>query len=140
MTRRAPVSRSQSAVPSVQAGSRWAAPAQFYLARVALQEDRPRECVERCQRLLREPGSVARGEVLDLLGRCYTQMGEHRLAARCFAGEAPALAEEAAVRCPRVPPADPHEGGDEGASLPQVDDLHSLSPPLPCGAWRPPRP
>jgi tetratricopeptide (TPR) repeat protein len=71
-------------------GSRWAAPAQYYLAQVALQEDRPRECLQRCQRLLRDPGSVPRPGVLKLMGRGFSQMGEHRLAAQCFAGEAPA--------------------------------------------------
>ncbi len=70
-------------------GSRWADPAQFYLAQVALQEGRPRECLGRCQRLLRDPNGVARSAVLELMGRCFSQMGEHQLAARCFAGEAP---------------------------------------------------
>jgi hypothetical protein len=70
-------------------GSRWAAPAQFYLAQVALQESRPRECIQRCQRLLREPSSVARPAVLRLMGQGFREMGEYRLAAECFAGKEP---------------------------------------------------
>ena len=68
---------------------RWAAAAQLRLAEVALLEDRPKEALQACRKLLEDKQSVKRETVLMLMGRAYEKTGEYRQAARCFAGQLP---------------------------------------------------
>jgi tetratricopeptide (TPR) repeat protein len=70
-------------------GSQWAPPAQLALAKIAFAEDRCQECLLRCRRLLREPGTVDRPAILELMGRCFSRRGEYGRAAQCFAGQEP---------------------------------------------------
>lgn len=70
-------------------GSKWAPPAQFHLAEIALQEDKPLECLTWCRALWRVPGSVNRAGILRLMGRTYERLGQTRQATLCFAGQAP---------------------------------------------------
>jgi len=67
----------------------WAARARFQLAAIALQEDRPGDCVQACLRICQEHLPVEREHLLHLMGEAYERLGEHEKAARCFAGQMP---------------------------------------------------
>jgi tetratricopeptide (TPR) repeat protein len=69
--------------------ARWAGAAQLRLAEIALQENRPKDALQACQKLLEDKQSVKRETVLMLMGRAYEKTGEYRQAARCFAGQLP---------------------------------------------------
>jgi hypothetical protein len=70
--------------------SAWRLPARIRLAEAAYRDGRLEDCLARCGELLGETGAEGqRGAVLELMGRAYEQLGDHRKAARCFAGLAP---------------------------------------------------
>ncbi len=81
-------------------GSKWAPPAKFNLAEIALQEDKPLECLTWCRAMWRGPGSVNRARILHLMGRAYERLGQPRQATLCFAGQAPE--EEPATAQPPI--------------------------------------
>jgi tetratricopeptide (TPR) repeat protein len=68
---------------------RWAAAAQLRLAEIALLENRPKEALQACRKLLEDKQSVKRETVLMLMGKAYERTGDYRQAARCFAGQMP---------------------------------------------------
>ncbi len=71
------------------ASGRWAADAQLKLAHIALLENRPREAVLACRKLLEEKQAVKRETVLLLMGQAYEKSGEYLKAATCFKGQLP---------------------------------------------------
>jgi len=70
-------------------GDRWTAAAQLRLAEIALLENKPRESLQMCRRLLDEKLEVKREELLRLMGQAFEKNGDYRQAARCFAGQLP---------------------------------------------------
>jgi hypothetical protein len=72
-----------------QSKSPWTPLAEFQLARIDLQENRPGECVQRCRKLLYQPTTLETAALLGLLGQALERLGQHDQAARCFAGQFP---------------------------------------------------
>jgi tetratricopeptide (TPR) repeat protein len=68
---------------------RWAAAAQLRLAEIALLEDRPKDTLQACRRLLEDKQSVKRDTVLLLMSRAYEMTREYRKAAQCLEGQVP---------------------------------------------------
>jgi hypothetical protein len=68
---------------------RWAAAAQLRLAEIALLEDRPKDTLQACRRLLEDKQSVKRDTVLLLMSRAYEMTREYRKAAQCLEGRVP---------------------------------------------------
>lgn len=66
----------------------WPIRAQLRLADIALREGKTNDCLARCQALLKAKKGD-KTEVLTLMGRAYQLAGDHRRAAKCFAGEMP---------------------------------------------------
>ena len=67
----------------------WHRRARLRLAEIALQEKHPDDCLANCRLLLTDPTFPDLVEVLRLMGRAYEAVGDHRQAARCFAGLLP---------------------------------------------------
>jgi tetratricopeptide (TPR) repeat protein len=67
----------------------WTHRAQLKLAELALLDKRPQECLQRCRQVLEEHPSADVSNTLKLMGRAFDQLGDHRQAARCFAGRMP---------------------------------------------------
>jgi tetratricopeptide (TPR) repeat protein len=63
--------------------------ARFRLAELALQDGRPAECLEICRELIRAKSSIEPGSLLKMIGTAFDQLGQHRQAALCFAGQMP---------------------------------------------------
>ena len=67
----------------------WSAAARFQLAVIALNENRPQDCLRECLRLWQERQPVDRPALLHLMGESYARLGDHERAARCYAGKPP---------------------------------------------------
>jgi tetratricopeptide (TPR) repeat protein len=74
---------------AAQGAGRWGAAAQTRLAAIALSEDRPQDCLQRCRALLSQGPPTDRGAILQLMGRAYEKLENPALAARCYAGQSP---------------------------------------------------
>jgi len=70
-------------------GSRWAAPAKFRLAQIALVENRSKEALLWCRQLLPVQPPEKMPALLQLMGQAFEQAGDIEQAARCFRGERP---------------------------------------------------
>ncbi len=70
-------------------GDRWTSAAQLRLAEIALLENKPKECLLVCRRLVDEKLDVKREDLLRLMGQAYQKAGEYRKAALCFDGQLP---------------------------------------------------
>lgn len=70
-------------------GSKLAGTAKLRLAEIALQEKKPTDALALCRKLIDEKQPVNRTALLSLMGQAYEMAGDHRRAARCFAGEVP---------------------------------------------------
>jgi tetratricopeptide (TPR) repeat protein len=66
----------------------WSNRAKLRLAERSLAGDRAQECVDICHSIRAGVG-VTKKEMLKLMGRAFEQLGDDRLAARCFAGHLP---------------------------------------------------
>ncbi len=77
------------------AGGPHSARAELRLAEMAYKGKRLDECLSRCRKVLGAGDAALGGEAARLMGKVYTQKGDHAAAARCFAGRPPA-AEQAA--------------------------------------------
>ena len=60
------------------------------LAEIALQEERAQDCLDWCRKLLKQQHQADVPAVLKLMGQAFEQLGNHRQAARCYAGQLPA--------------------------------------------------
>jgi tetratricopeptide (TPR) repeat protein len=69
--------------------SKWTPRAQQRLAEMALQDKQLAKCLDLCRELLLNQDKVTRSSALQLMGRAFEQRGDHRQAARCFAGQTP---------------------------------------------------
>lgn len=69
--------------------SRWASPAKFRLAEIALREKRPKETLLWGRQLLPVLSSEKMPDLLNLMGKAFEQEGQYEQAARCFNGERP---------------------------------------------------
>jgi tetratricopeptide (TPR) repeat protein len=67
----------------------WSAAAHFQLAAIALQQDRPGDCLRSCKQIWQQQLPVDRPALLHLMGEAYDRTGDHLNAARCFAGQPP---------------------------------------------------
>jgi tetratricopeptide (TPR) repeat protein len=69
--------------------SSWNPSSRLRLAEIDLQERKPRDSVARCRKLLEDWKGWKELEIYKVMGQAFTQMGDHRRAAACFAGRVP---------------------------------------------------
>jgi tetratricopeptide (TPR) repeat protein len=80
-----------------------AAHARYRLAELALKEMRPAECLELCRDLMRDKAPVEMTPLLKMIGTAFEQLGQHRQAALCFAGQLPDDFAARPVQPPKAP-------------------------------------
>lgn len=64
----------------------WTIQARYQLAEIALKEKQPADCLAWCRKLLADQRSADVQATLKVMGQAFELAGEHRQAARCFAG------------------------------------------------------
>jgi tetratricopeptide (TPR) repeat protein len=69
--------------------ARWIGRAQLGLAEIALREKRPEDALKWCRAMVDQGHGTDLAPILEVMGRAYEQLGNYRLAARCYSGEYP---------------------------------------------------
>jgi tetratricopeptide (TPR) repeat protein len=72
-----------------QSDNPWAPVAMLRLAEMALRERRNEDCLHWCRSAAESQDARVCRDALKLMGRTYEQLGQHKLAAACYAGQIP---------------------------------------------------